>query len=78
MTTEEMLRAISSLPPEGQRLVERFIASLREKYSRAQQIIQPVIGDLQNDNFIGIWRDRGEIKDSSAWVRSLRESEWGG
>lgn len=78
MTTEEMLRAISSLPPEGQRLVERFIASLRVKYTRPLQAIQPVIGDLANDRFIGIWRDRNEMRDSNAWVRSVRNSEWGG
>jgi hypothetical protein len=32
---------------------------------------------LQNEKFIGMWRDREEMTDSSAWVRKVRESEWG-
>ena len=26
--------------------------------------------------FIGMWREREDMRDSSAWVRDLRDSEW--
>lgn len=78
MTKEEILREISSLPPEGLRLVESFVASLRQRYSRSQPAMQPASGDIQNESFIGMWRDRDEMQDSSDWVRTVRESEWGG
>ncbi len=32
------------------------------------------VGDLKNSGLLGLWRDRNEIKDSSAYARHLRES----
>lgn len=29
------------------------------------------------DGLAGIWEGRKDMKDSSQWVRSTRESEWG-
>lgn len=77
MTKEEILREISSLPPEGQRLVENFVASLRQRYARSQSSAQPVSSSLQSEGFIGIWRERDDMRDSSKWVRAARQSEWG-
>ena len=75
MTNEEMLREIGSLPPEGQRLVESFVAFLRQRY--APTAIPTNAPAVQNEAFIGMWRDRDEMTDSNAWVRGVRESEWG-
>jgi hypothetical protein len=27
--------------------------------------------------FVGMWRDREEMRDSSAWIRNVRETHWG-
>ncbi len=75
MTHEEMLRELASLPPEGQQQVADFIALLRERYARPQSS-ELVTSDLAQDGFIGIWRDREDMQDSSVWVRNLREREW--
>ena len=75
MTHEEILRELALLPPEGQRQVADFIALLRERYARSQSP-NSVTPDLAQDGFIGIWRDREDMQDSSAWVRNLREREW--
>lgn len=32
--------------------------------------------DLINDSFIGMWSDRQDLADSTAWVRGVRENEW--
>ncbi|MBL8186652.1 MAG: hypothetical protein JNK38_01520 [Acidobacteria bacterium] len=77
MTNEEILREINSLPPEGQRLLESVLASLRQLYSRSPSSIQPAT-DIRSESFIGMWRDRDDMSNSSEWVRKLRESEWGG
>lgn len=76
MTNEEILREISSLPPEGQRLIEGFLASLRQLYLHSPSAPQPAT-DIRSENFIGMWRDRDDMNDSSQWVRKLRETEWG-
>jgi hypothetical protein len=75
MTHEEILRELASLPPEGQRQVADFIALLRKRYVHSQSL-EPITSDLSQDSFIGMWRDREDMRDSSAWVRNLREHEW--
>ena len=76
MTNEEMLREINSLPPEAQRQLEDFIFFLRERYKGAQPKTAPT-SDLETEAFVGMWRDREDMRDSSAWVRNVRQSHWG-
>ena len=76
MTHEELLREIDSLPPEARRQVEEFIALLRQRYESSAQAEAVEATDLLTEGFIGMWRDRGEMRDSSAWVRGQREREW--
>ena len=33
--------------------------------------------DLLNSEFLGMWRDRGDIGDSSEFARKLRSEGWG-
>ena len=75
MTPEEILRVIGSLPPEAQREVEDFVAFLHERHGRVSST-QPSRSELHAEGFIGMWRDHDEMRDSTAWVRNLRESEW--
>jgi hypothetical protein len=75
MTNEEILREIGSLPPEGKRIVESFLAFLQQRYAH---VVAPATNaPLQDENFIGMWSDRVEMADSTTWVRGIRESEWG-
>ncbi|MEA5565272.1 hypothetical protein [Anabaena sp. UHCC 0399] len=76
MTQQELLNEFLSLPLEAQRQVIDFIAVLRQRYTVVECTTQPVDDDLANDNFIGMWRDRQGLADSTAWVRSVRENEW--
>lgn len=76
MTHEEFLKEFNSLPPEGQQQVTYFIAFLRERYSRAQSGGETEPSNLAQDSFIGMWQDREDMRDSSAWVRGAREREW--
>lgn len=75
MTHDEILREISSLPLEGQRQVIDFIAFVRQRYGQSQ-LSEHNPSDLCTESFIGIWQDRSDLKDSSAWVRRTREAEW--
>ena len=75
ITHEEMLKEIASLPPEGQRQVVDFIASMRRRYGRSAFPEKPT-SDLRSEAFIGMWQDRDDLKDSRAWVRRMRQTEW--
>ena len=76
MTHEQIMQEIVSLPLEGQRQVERFVVLLRQSYESAPRGTQPPSSDWQSEGFLGMWRDRDDLRDSSAWVRQQRESEW--
>jgi hypothetical protein len=76
MTNEEILHEINSLPPEAQRQIEDFIFFLRERYKGAQPKSAPT-SDLEAEAFVGMWRDREDMRDSSAWVRNVRQTHWG-
>ena len=76
MTSEEILREIKSLPPEAQRQLEDFVSFLRERY-KAGPPKAPPVSDLEAEPFVGMWRNREDMADSSAWVRNVRESHWG-
>ncbi len=75
MTNEEILREINSLPLEAQRQIKDFVFFLRERYkSSPPKSIPP--SDLETEAFVGMWRDREDMRDSSAWVRNVRETHW--
>ncbi len=77
MTQEmtDILRDIVSLPPEARKQVADFVAFLKGRYPTGK-VGRPKRVDLQDEPFIGMWRDREDMRDSSAWVRQLRRSEW--
>ena len=72
MTSEEILKEIASLPAEARREIEDFVAFLRARYASRQ----PSEKGFERENFFGIWSDRDDMADSTAWVRSIREKHW--
>ena len=78
MEQEKIINDISNLPPEAQQQIADFVAFLRARYKRPLKQKQNRRTDLVNEPFIGIWKDREDMKDSSAWLRNIRETQWGG
>jgi hypothetical protein len=76
MPGQELLDEFFSLPAEAQRQVLDFIAFLRQRYTLFEPASQSLDIDLISDSFIGMWRERQDLSDSTAWVRSVRETEW--
>ncbi|CAN5662779.1 hypothetical protein BH24ACI2_BH24ACI2_05860 [soil metagenome] len=74
MTNEEIIRKYATLPPEARREVEDFVAFLRQRYGKKDE--KMINGNLSEENFVGIWKDREDLQDSSAWVRGIRQTEW--
>jgi hypothetical protein len=75
MQNEKLWREFTSLPPEGRRRVAKLIASLKASY-HATPVGKTGYTDLSEERFIGMWKDRTDLEDSSTWVRRVRESEW--
>ena len=34
--------------------------------------------DLTNSAFVGMWKDRADMQDSTGWVRQQRQQQWRG
>ncbi|HID89794.1 MAG TPA: DUF2281 domain-containing protein [Anaerolineae bacterium] len=58
-------------------MVADFIAFLRLRYAQEPSEEVGPLPALEDETFIGIWRDRVDMTDSSAWVRTVRTREWG-
>jgi hypothetical protein len=69
-------RDIASLPPEAQKQVADPVAFLRARYSTKPGSRRAKRTALADEPFIGMWRDRDEMQDSTAYVRELRKREW--
>lgn len=76
MINEDILSQFNSLPPDGQRQVLDFIASLLQRYNSSQGIGEQAAREIIDEGFVGMWRDREDMEDSTAWVRSHRQREW--
>jgi hypothetical protein len=77
MEQEKIFDDISNLPPEAQRQVVDFIAFLRTRYKRSDEKKQTKRINLANEPFIGLWKDREDMNNSSTWLRNVRKAEWG-
>lgn len=77
MTQQQFLDEYMSLPVEAQRQVADFVAFLRQRDKATQSMPQARTANLEDEPFIGMWRNRQDLEDSTTWVRNTRKAEWG-
>ena len=77
MEQRHVLSQFDTLPPEAQRQVVDFIAFLQMRYRPSSKGKTKSKSRLADEKYIGIWRNREDLRDSSAWVRNSRAAEWG-
>jgi len=76
MEKANIAREIETLPPEAQKQVLDFVAFLKARYPSTQPTKSARRTRLSAEPFIGMWKDREDMRDSLAWVRGLRQREW--
>ena len=76
MDTTAIYKDLAALPPEAQQEVADFIAFLRRRIEPKRRRSGTPLA-LAQEPFVGMWRDRPDMQDSSAWVRETRRREWG-
>jgi hypothetical protein len=76
MRPENVWNDFVALPAEAQRQAADFIAFLRQRYQVLDAGRRTEPSDLNSEPFIGMWQDREDMQDSTAWVRSVRQQEW--
>mgnify|MGYP000899018355 CR=1 FL=1 len=70
------LEKLNELPDAAQQQVLDYIAFLYTRYGSKQGESPGTAGDLSSEPFVGMWRDRQDMQDSTRWVRESRQSEW--
>ena len=78
MKQQKIWREFTSLPPELQQQVIDFIAFLRMRYTATSTSKTGTRIKLAKEPFIGMWRNRKDLRDSTAGVREMRQLEWMG
>jgi Protein of unknown function (DUF2281) len=74
---EQIRRQLEALPPEAQQQVADFIGFLYARYQRPLLPKRSGKSKLAEAPFVGLWEDREDFRDSTAWVRHVRQREWG-
>lgn len=77
MKNNSINNKFESLPIEAQKQVMAFIDFLQKKYEIRKKRSSQSKPDITKQKFIGIWKDREDMRDSSLWIRKLRRTEWG-
>lgn len=70
------VRDLTFLTPEAQKQVIDFIAFLKTRNRSVSSVSKRKRIKLAEEPFIGMWRNRADLQDSTAWVRHLRQREW--
>jgi len=76
MKAQKIWRDYDTLPPELQQQVADFISFLHTRSASSRVTSTTKRTKLAKEPFIGMWRNRKDLKDSTAWVKSIREREW--
>jgi hypothetical protein len=76
MNQQKLLQDVASLPPLARQEAIDFVAFLKQRYSR-HSLPKNKLPSIEKEPFIGMWKNRDDMTDSSTWVRHLRQTEWG-
>jgi len=68
----ELKSDIENLPEEAQLLLIDFLEILKKRYTKPFQTQKK----LEDEPFIGMWKGREEMNNSSQWVREVRKQQW--
>lgn len=76
MDREQVLEKLAELPETAQQQVLDYIAFLHASYGIKPSEPPLPEGDLRSEPFVGMWRDRQDMQDSTHWVRETRRNDW--
>jgi hypothetical protein len=76
MNMEKVLADLAALPPQAMEEAADFIAFLRARHGSAASDAPAGAKAAPDETFFGLWRDRPELSDASAWMDGLRRDEW--
>lgn len=76
MNKKSVSDILDQLPPDARKEAEDFVRSLYEEYVESKPG-KSANSSIAESPFVGMWKDREDLKDSTAWVKKQRENQWG-
>jgi len=76
MSKKNILDILDQLPPSVRKEAEDFVRYLYDQYVTSKPK-KSTNTSITESPFVGMWKDREDLKDSTAWVRKQRKSQWG-
>jgi len=77
-TASPTILDLSSLPEQARQELTDFYQFLKKKYrpskARHRAAAAPPPQELADAGFVGMWKDRTDMKDAAGWVREQRSS----
>ena len=66
----------STLPLDAQYQVLEFMLFLHTRYTPQRETTTSQKTKFSDEPFVGMWKDREDMRDSRGYVRTLRQHEW--
>jgi hypothetical protein len=76
MEKEKVWLEFSTLPLDAQYQVIEFITFLHTRYTQNSETTASHKTKFIDEPFVGMWKDREDMRDSRTYVRELRQHEW--
>ena len=77
METSQLIKEIERLPDEAKQRVAALILELKLYYSRQTPLTEEELARWTDPEIFGMYADREDMRDSTAYVRKLRDEQWG-
>ena len=72
----KVMTKLEQLPEYEQERIAQII--LNEVEKQELTVLSSASFSLENQPFVGMWKERKETQNSSQWVRKLRREQWQG
>ncbi|WP_223648289.1 hypothetical protein [Hymenobacter psoromatis] len=77
METLQLVKEIECLPDEAKLKVEELVLELKLRYSRQTPLTEEELTRWADPEVFGMYADREDMRDSTAYIRKLRDEQWG-
>ena len=75
---EDIMKQFTKLPSNAQQEAADFISFLYQRYGDLKTREVLTLSPLSEEPFVGMWKNRNDLEDSTKWVRNVRQNEWRG
>lgn len=75
MELKNIEERLAALPENNRREVAELVSALEERQRLRDTAMNPALSIVEQA-FVGMWKDRDDMADSTGWVRRTRLHEW--